>query len=100
MNSTQYELFLSSSTMLFKNNKQLQEALLSQNNKDFQKFKLNTKKHKNMLFKNNKHVFLEICQIQTESFYMLAQKQDHKIFTIIMKDIEKALKLKSYINSQ
>ena len=86
--------------MLFKNNKQLQEALLFQNNKDSQKFKLNTKKHKNMLFKNNKHIFLEICQIQAESFYMLAQKQDHKIFTIIMKNIKKAFKSKLYTDSQ
>ena len=53
-----------------------------------------------MLFKNNKHVFLEICQIQAELFYMLSQKQAHKIFTIIMKDIEKALKSKSYTDSQ
>ena len=31
---------------------------------------------------------------------MLAQKQDHEIFAIIMKDIEKALKFKQYINPQ
>ena len=37
---------------------------------------------------------LEICQIQAKSFYMLAQKQDHEIFAIIMKDIEKALESK------
>ena len=31
---------------------------------------------------------------------MLAQKQDHKIFTVIMKNIEKVLNSKSYIDSQ
>ena len=31
---------------------------------------------------------------------MLTQKQDHKIFIIIMKDIKKVLNLKSYIDSQ
>ncbi len=31
---------------------------------------------------------------------MLAQKQDHKIFIIIIKDIEKALKSKLYTDSQ
>ena len=30
---------------------------------------------------------------------MLAQKQDHKIFVVTMKDIEKILKLKSYADS-
>ena len=54
------------------------------------------KKFENDIFKS----FLEICQIQAELFYMLAQKQDHKIFAITMKDIEKALELKSYTNSQ
>src|SRR6266480_3901976 len=44
--------------------------------------------------------FLEICQISTESFYMLARKQDHKVFAVIMKDIEKALKSKTYVDSQ
>jgi len=53
-----------------------------------------------MLFKNNKYVSLKICQIQAKSFYMLAQKQDYKIFIIIIKDIKKALKLKSYTDSQ
>src|SRR5947207_12963405 len=43
---------------------------------------------------------LEICQISTESFYMLARKQDHKIFAVIMKDIKKALKSKTYVDSQ
>src|SRR5947207_9920820 len=44
--------------------------------------------------------FLEICQISAESFYMLARKRDHKIFAVIMKDIEKALKPKTYVDSQ
>src|SRR5438045_8502532 len=43
---------------------------------------------------------LEICQISAESFYMLTRKQDHKIFAVIMKDIEKALKSKTYVDSQ
>src|SRR5438045_8665848 len=43
---------------------------------------------------------LEICQISAESFYMLARKQDHEIFAVIMKDIEKTLKSKTYIDSQ
>src|SRR5437762_5261602 len=41
---------------------------------------------------------LEICQISTESFYMLARKQDHKVFAVIMKDIKKALKSKTYVD--
>ena len=49
-----------------------------------------------MSSENNKYASLKICQIQVESFYMLTQKQDHKIFTIIMKNIEKAFKSKSY----
>ena len=53
-----------------------------------------------MLLENNKHAPLEICQIEVESFYMLAWKQDHEIFAIIIKDIKKVLNLKSYINSQ
>src|SRR5205814_8086955 len=43
---------------------------------------------------------LEICQISTESFYILTRKQDHEIFAVIMKDIEKALKSKTYVDSQ
>ena len=54
------------------------------------------KKHENMLSENNKHVFLEICQIWAESFYMLTWKWDHKIFTITMKDIKKVFESKSY----
>jgi len=42
---------------------------------------------------------LEIYQIQAKSFYMLAQKQDHEIFAITMKNIEKILNSKLYINS-
>ena len=58
------------------------------------------KKHEDILLKDNKHASLKICQIQAKLFYMLAQKQDHEIFTIIIKDIEKALELKLYTNSQ
>ena len=62
-------------------------------------WKLNTKNHEkkfeNDIFKS----FLEICQIWAELFYMLVQKQDHEIFTIIMKDIKKVFKLKSYVDS-
>ena len=42
---------------------------------------------------------LEIYQIQAKSFYMLAQKQDHEIFIITIKNIKKILNLKLYINS-
>src|SRR5438046_7542918 len=41
---------------------------------------------------------LEICQISTEPFYMLARKQDHKIFAVIMKNIKKTLKSKTYVD--
>ena len=53
------------------------------------------KESENNIFKS----FLEICQIWVELFYMLTWKQDHEIFTITMKDIEKALKSKSYADS-
>ena len=43
---------------------------------------------------------LEICQISIKSFYMLTRKQDHEIFAVIMKNIEKALKSKTYVDSQ
>ena len=82
MNMIWYKLLLSDSMMLFWNNN---ESLISSWNM--------------MLFKNNKHVSFEICQIWAESFYMLAWKWDHKIFAIIMKDIEKAFELKSYADS-
>ena len=49
-----------------------------------------------ILSENNKYISLKIYQIWAESFYMLAWKQDHEIFTIIMKNIEKVLKSKSY----
>ena len=52
-----------------------------------------------MLSENNKHILLEICQIWAESFYILAWKWNYEIFTIIMKDIEKAFELKSYADS-
>ena len=61
---------------------------------------MDAKNHEEMLLENNKHASFEIHQIEVESFYMLAQKQDHKIFTIIMKDIKKVLNSKSYVNSQ
>ena len=54
------------------------------------------KKSENDIFKS----FLKICQIQVELFYMLTWKWNHKIFAIIMKNIEKALKSKSYADSQ
>src|SRR5205809_3924924 len=44
--------------------------------------------------------FLEICQISIKPFYMLTRKQDHKVFAVIMKDIEKALKSKTYVDPQ
>ena len=43
---------------------------------------------------------LEICQISAESFYMLTRKQDHKVFAVIMKDIKKTLKSKTYVDPQ
>ena len=60
--------------------------------------KLNAKNHEEMLLENNKHASLEICQIEAELFYMLAQKQDYEIFIIIMKNIKKVLNLKSYVD--
>ena len=42
---------------------------------------------------------LEICQIRAASFYMLTRKQDHEVFAVIMKDIEKTLKPKTYVDS-
>ena len=53
-----------------------------------------------MLLENNKHILLEIYQIKAESFYMLAWKWDHKSFAVIMKNIEKVLNSKSYIDSR
>ena len=53
------------------------------------------KKFENNIFKS----FFKICQIWTELFYILAWKQNHEIFAIIMKNIEKILELKSYVNS-
>jgi hypothetical protein len=37
---------------------------------------------------------LEICIIQIALFILLAKKQNHKIFVVIMEDIKKVLKLK------
>ena len=84
MNTTQYKLSLFDSMTWFTSHNQ---------------FKLNAKNHKEMLFNDNKHFLLEICQIEIKSFCMLAWKQDHKIFAVIMKDIEKVLNLKSYVDS-
>ena len=57
---------------------------------------MNTKnyeeKFENDIFKS----FLEIHQIQAKSFYMLAWKKNHKIFAIIIKNIEKVFKSKLY----
>ena len=75
-----YELSLSDSMMLSENNKQ------SENHKK--------NESKNDIFRQS----LEIHQIQAESFYMLTQKQDHEIFAVIMKNIEKIFKSKSYTN--
>jgi len=82
MNMIWYELSLSDNMILFQDNN---ESLISSQNM--------------ILSENNKHVLLKIHQIQVESFYMLTWKQDHEIFIIIMKNIKKALELKSYTNS-
>ena len=94
MNMMWYELLLSDSMLLFKNNieSSSQVMLLFKNNKKSSSWIM-------LLFKNNKHVLLEIYQIKIESFYMLAWKWNHEIFAVIMKNIEKVLNLKSYINS-
>ena len=83
MNMTWYELSLSDN-----------RTWLTSHNQ----FKLNAKNHEKILFKNNKQVLLEIYQIKIKLFYMLAWKWNHKIFVIIMKNIEKILNLKSYID--
>ena len=36
----------------------------------------------------------KICVIQTIPFILLVRRRDHEIFTIIMEDINKVLKLK------
>ena len=41
---------------------------------------------------------LEIYIIWATPFILLARKQDHKIFAVIIEDIKKVLKLKQYIN--
>ena len=63
-------------------------------------FKLNSKNHEKILFENNKHVLFEIYQKKIELFCMLAWKWNHEIFTVIIKNIEKVLNLKSYVDSQ
>ena len=60
--------------------------------------KYDINKSKNYKFSKTK--LLEICQIYTKLFYILVWKQDYEIFTIIIKNIEKALKFKKYINLQ
>jgi peptide subunit release factor RF-3 len=54
-----------------------------------------SKKYKNVITKP-----FEICIIQAIPFILLVKKWDYKIFTVIIEDIKKALKLKQYINSQ
>ena len=67
--------------------------MLSEDNKQ-------SKNHEENEFENDIHKqFLEIHQIWAESFYMLTWKWDHKIFTVMMKDIEKAFESKSYTDS-
>ena len=82
MNTTRYKLPLPGSMMLSKDNKQPLH-------------KINIKNSEEGFFRYS----LEICQIEAESFYMLAQKHNHKIFAITMVDIEKALNSKPYIDS-
>ena len=48
-----------------------------------------SKKHKDIILKP-----LEIRVIWAVPFILLVRKQDYKIFTVIMEDIKKALKLK------
>ena len=67
--------------------------MLSENNKQSENHKKN--EFENDILKQ----FFKIHQIQAESFYMLTQKQDHKIFAVTMKDIKKTLKSKSYADS-
>src|SRR5947207_11014646 len=67
--------------------------MLSEKNKQCENHKEN--EAENYIFRQS----LEIHQIQAESFYMLTQKQDHEIFAVTMKDIEKTLKSKSYADS-
>ena len=80
-NMTWYELSLSDNMMLSENNKQ------SENHKESE--------FENDIFRQ----FLEIYQIWAELFYMLTWKWDHKIFAVMMKDIEKILESKSYADS-
>ena len=48
-----------------------------------------SKKYKDIALKP-----LEIRVIQAAPFILLARKQDHEIFAVIIKDIKKVLKLK------
>ena len=67
--------------------------ILSENNKWFENHKEN--EFENDIFRQS----LEIYQIQAESFYIFIQKQDYEIFAVIIKDIKKILKSKSYADS-
>ena len=81
MNITWYELSLFDSMMLSENNKQ------SENHKE--------NESENDIFRQ----FFEIHQIWAESFYMLTWKQNHEIFVVMMKNIEKIFESKSYADS-
>jgi hypothetical protein len=54
-----------------------------------------SKEYKNIIIKPFK-----FCIIQAAPFILLIKKQDHKIFTVIIENIKKVLKLKQYINPQ
>ncbi len=43
---------------------------------------------------------LKIREIRANLFYILVRKRDHKIFAVIIKDIKKVFKSKSYIDPQ
>ncbi len=44
--------------------------------------------------------FLKIREIRADLFYILIKKRDYKIFAVIIKDIKKVFKLKSYVDLQ
>ena len=52
----------------------------------------------NKKYKDNILKPVKIYIIQAAPFILLVRKQDYKIFTIIIEDIKKVLKLKQYIN--
>jgi len=43
---------------------------------------------------------LEIREVRVDPFYILIRKRDHEIFDVIIKDIKKIFKSKSYIDSR